>query len=269
MYGLFQGLKHGPLVQSIQEVSSATFQQFSYPTYDIYLLGRKSIKYLGVKVNYDARVTPVGLMLYPEEVNKILQHMDTPPKNVLDIGANIGQFAITLASLNPLATIDSLEPLPAAFTLLESNTVNLHNINTYCIGVGPGGRRDIHFLPERSVNASLIKSNANYRLPDRKSTKQAIELTDDIPSLTKRKKYDLVKIDVEGFEYQAIKSLSGVSASYLYIEITGSERHKDYRHSELLKAIEDTFGTYDLLYTTRDSAAKFEVLLSFRQLTST
>lgn len=229
-----------------------------------YFLAKSAvIKYLGHKFFYDNKITPLGLMFYPEEVGLIIKNIDQPLKKVLDIGANIGQFAITLAHLSPESQIDSFEPHPETFKLLKNNSKDWKNIKPFNYGVGKAGKQKLHFLPERSVNASLLPNNAKYRIPNKKSEVITIDVIDNIEKITANSKYDLIKIDVEGYEYQALKYLHNLQTKYLYIEVTGQGRDKDYKHSDLFEIIEDRFGKFDILYVTRDSKSKFETLLKF------
>lgn len=228
------------------------------------LLGKGHINFMGTDFYYDARVTPFALMMYPEEINDILIRTKRPIRSVLDIGANIGQFVVTFTNLtSEKVRIDSFEPHPKSFELLTKNVKNLHHIRTFPYGIGPKGKMDLHYTPARSVNASLIRENATYRLPQKQSKFVTIELVNDIHAVTKRKHYDLIKIDVEGYEYEVLRNLKGVTTSYLYIEITSTGRRKEFLHSELLVQIRKLFGPFDLLHITRISSNKFETLFEF------
>lgn len=233
----------------------------SYVRY--YVFRQSRVSYLGKAFYYDAKVTPLGLMLYPEEVGLILDNIQGELKYVLDIGANIGQFAVTLSELSPQTTIHSFEPLPSTYQLLRENVVAINNITTYQLGVGKKGNHSMFYLPSRSVNASFIKNNANYRLKDQRSKRTTVEITDTVSASTQRKKYDLIKVDVEGYEYQTIQNLKDIQTKYLYIEVTGSGREKRYKHSALFNEIQKSFGDFDIVYITRASKSKFETLLSF------
>lgn len=82
----------------------------------------KSIRYLGSVFHYDNPATPLNLQNYPYEVgHKLLSHMTSMPSSVLDIGANLGQFSVTLAHLCPEAQIDAFEPNPAVWAILTQN----------------------------------------------------------------------------------------------------------------------------------------------------
>src|SRR5690349_24000032 len=53
------------------------------------------------------------------------------PRTVIDVGANVGQFAIAAAMTFPGATIYSFEPLPEAAVQLEKNVRKLPAVRVY------------------------------------------------------------------------------------------------------------------------------------------
>ena len=60
--------------------------------------------------------------------NKWLMNYDI--KTVLDVGANVGKFAVHFAEIFPEATIHSFEPIQSVFSQLEQNTKG-YNVKNY------------------------------------------------------------------------------------------------------------------------------------------
>lgn len=58
------------------------------------------------------------------------------PSTVIDVGANVGQFAVAAARLFPAARIHSFEPLPDAARRLRENVKRLKNVTIYPIALG-------------------------------------------------------------------------------------------------------------------------------------
>ena len=65
-----------------------------------------------------------------------LKQQGIKPKTVIDVGANIGQFAIAAAKLFPNIQIHSFEPLPKTVTLLNKQVRKLKNITVYPLALG-------------------------------------------------------------------------------------------------------------------------------------
>lgn len=229
---------------------------------------QKHIRYLGQKFYYDNPATPFNLQNYPYEItNKILSNMSITPKYVLDIGGNIGQFPTTIASIIPSSKVDALEPNGDIFEILQKNIKPYNNIKAYNVGVGKTSSQNakMFYEPTRSGTGSLLAENAG----DKGSVKEIpISLIDDVASVTKRTKYDLITIDVEGFEMDVVKCLKNVSTRYLFIEVSTQGRTKTYSHSDLFKAIQASLGDFDIVYNlgyTSNSTPTFDMLLEFKQ----
>jgi len=229
------------------------------------LFNKRYIKYLGIKMEYDNKAIPLSLQLYPHEISKkILSNIDEKIYKVLDIGGNIGQFSITLSHfLDSKAKIDVIEPNPNIYGLLKNNTCDIQNINTYNIGIGDSGEHVLHFEPGKSATGSLYKKNAGN---SEKLRKAKVNFTSNVHKLTSVKKYDLVKIDVEGYEFDLIRSAGKINAKYLFIEVSGLGRFKNYKHSELFMIIKENFGNFDILYITQATkdSNNFDMLLKFK-----
>lgn len=226
-------------------------------------LKRKKIKYLGQQFFYDNPATPLNLQNYPYEISKkILANMDKQPKTILDIGGNIGQFSITIDHiLNGESKIDTFEPNPYAFEYLKKNTQHEKNIRLFRYGLGEKKETiTLYFEPTRSAIGSFIKDNAGRNVEEQK-----VKIIKDVKKQTERGHYDLVKIDVEGYERHALSALKGLTFDYMFIELSGQTRTKDYYHSALIAYIQDQFGVFDIVYSSgvAKGDTTFDVLLKF------
>jgi hypothetical protein len=98
-------------------------QRLDYLLRKYYALATRAtaIAWLGSKFTYDNLRMPATLQSYPRELVPLLKHLKTQTPLILDIGANVGQFASTMAFLLPQARIFSFEPNPMAFELLMRN----------------------------------------------------------------------------------------------------------------------------------------------------
>lgn len=222
------------------------------------------INYLGNSMHYDNFATPLSLQAYPHEItHSILSNAAGQKlKNVLDIGGNIGQFSLTLSHvLEDAAKIDILEPNSEIFELLKKNTHGKKNIRTFNYGVGKKGTQHIFYTPGKSATGSVFKSNTTNHT---KAKKTKISMVNDISKLTGRSKYDLVKIDVEGYEYQLLEAIKPFKAKLMFIEVSLG-RYKDFNHSKLFKLIEKKFGKFDIVHLSggNSTSNNFDVMLKF------
>ncbi len=226
----------------------------------------RKIRYLGSDFRYDNIYSPLSLQAYPFEIGNILKNTDTDINYVLDIGGNIGQFSKTFSYINKDAHIDVFEPNQVIFKQLEDNLGNNPNIKLWNFGVGEAKKKmKLKFEKGKSAIGSFLEANAsNSDNPNLE--KISVKITNDIPKITKRTNYDLIKIDVEGYEYEALKYLGkNIKTKYLFVEVSGIGRYKTFKHSSLFNLIKKQFGDFDIVYQSETSSrdATIEFLFKF------
>lgn len=140
-----------------------------------------------------------SLDLYGEysqyEVDFLL-HFLTQDSVVYDIGGNIGYQATAFASR--AKKVYSFEPNPHNYYLLMNNTHDMNNVHTmHCaVGASNGVIKCIDYNPETPGNFGSVQVGVeNATLPVPLVTIDSLEL----------EKPDLIKIDVEGSEYDVFK----------------------------------------------------------------
>lgn len=127
-----------------------------------------------------------------------------------DIGSNIGKWAIANSAL--YNTIISVEASPSTFQRLQEHCLPFSNIIPLNFAVCNNGGQDIVFYEASADVISTLNrewlSNSNSRfcgMPHREIMCKTITLD---TLIEKYGKPDLIKIDVEGAEYDCISSLS-------------------------------------------------------------
>jgi FkbM family methyltransferase len=150
----------------------------------------------------DYRIAPIEILNFdsyePAEFDMIRRLMK-PGFTVLDIGANIGWFSLSIAREYPDVQVYAFEPIPKTFAYLEANTElnRLPNVHPRSFGFSSApGELDFFFYPEGSVNASAVN------LSDRAD---ALRITCSVTTMDawladSGMTVDFVKCDVEGAE---------------------------------------------------------------------
>lgn len=132
--------------------------------------------------------------LYGAKTMATLAALHPSPVVVVDIGANVGQTAMTYSTW--AKTVHSFEAVPEIFTLLKTNVeqngvknVTLHNCavgaeeGTIGFSFNPGGHLGGHVSKKAELQVRLRK-------------------LDDV---LKKELPEVIKVDVEGFEHEVIK----------------------------------------------------------------
>ena len=121
---------------------------------------------------------------------------------ILDIGANTGQYALLSNDVfKSKCTIYSFEPTKFAYSALKKNTSSYANIITINEGIGEFiGETKIFYDGPGSVHSSIIKDEfLKYSETIKLTTIDAFCKTNHI------KKINILKLDVEGYEYLSLK----------------------------------------------------------------
>ncbi|MFI1360478.1 FkbM family methyltransferase [Streptomyces sp. NPDC020898] len=192
-------------------------------------LNRNETEYLYKEIFEDEAYTPPEGFRFPEQ------------PVVFDVGANIGMFALFMATKFPAARVFSFEPVPRTFEALNRNADRLENVSVFNMALGDVAQtRELTFYPQYSmmsgfdadpeVDRALVKSyigniaetldeerrelvleEADELIQGRFDTVEQvscrIDRLDAVAAELGIDRIDFLKIDVEGFE---VKVLQGI-----------------------------------------------------------
>lgn len=146
-----------------------------------------------------------------------------------DVGANIGSYSI-LASSCKKAFVNTFEPVPSTFQYLERN-VHLNKVEdlvrTFNVGVSDVAGKILFTNGLDTINHAVLQIE--------EGTADCIEVeVVPLDSFYPQSQPNLMKIDVEGFEFQALngalKLLGAETLDGIIIELNGTG--KRYGHSD-------------------------------------
>ncbi len=130
---------------------------------------------------------------------------------IVDVGANIGLFAIQIARLNSDSRIAAFEPFPENFACLSKNVskfcyagkISLHQ----CAISDSYGTEAIVDTGHRSLDHQLIKNSKSYSDVANSIPVNVIPL-EGIFEIVEADEISLLKMDIEGSEQEVFKSTS-------------------------------------------------------------
>ena len=177
------------------------------------ILGRPGRRLLRLRVRVGRSMRPVVVSDYGElEVMRdILLDEDyslgalAPPRVILDVGANIGLAALYFRARYPDAEIVAIEPDPETFAKLEHNVADDTRIRPVNAAVAAEPGELLLVRPAGYSIASSLKRSGTDR--DAQARVRA-ETLDGLCAELGLTRIDLVKLDVEGAELDAMRGFS-------------------------------------------------------------
>jgi hypothetical protein len=128
---------------------------------------------------------------------------------ILDFGANIGSVALYLSDIFD-SKIYCYEPNPECFNYLKKLFKNKKKVKIYNKGVSNKSQKLKLYLGEKNKNEISFFDGASYD-KEKSNVSNANYLTTNAENidkiLSKHKSIDLLKIDIEGWEYKIIHSI--------------------------------------------------------------
>lgn len=166
-----------------------------------YLFDRRTIKAVAAWPKFSIASYTAALSLFRSGIR---------PATVIDVGANIGQFAIAAANIFGNPAIYAFEPIPSCVGKLKANTSQLSNVRTFQAAVGAMNGKTRFHVNTFDQTSSLLKFNRSSRMHFRglrplETIWVNIVTLDTIFRNSSLHKPVLLKIDVQGGEKGVIE----------------------------------------------------------------
>jgi FkbM family methyltransferase len=171
-------------------------------------------------------IETLELLLQPQEIKALLtwpkfsltsyrmlsalKRQDIKPNTIIDVGANVGQFAVASAKIFPNTSVHSFEPLPDCVALLQKNVKPLNNIKVYPFALGDAEAEVEFHVNEHSHSSSILPLAESHRkafpnAQEKETISVKVSTLDDVFNSIELKSPILLKLDVQGYEAQTLR----------------------------------------------------------------
>lgn len=143
---------------------------------------------------------------------------------IVDIGANRGQFALAARHAFPRAVIHSFEPLPEPAKQFRKVFAGDPDVHLHESAVGELSGETLIHVSARDDSSSLLRiTDTQSRLfpgtQELGTEKIRIGRLDELMRETKRTMPALLKVDVQGYELQALRGCESLLSSFNWIYV--------------------------------------------------
>jgi FkbM family methyltransferase len=125
-------------------------------------------------------------------------------RTIVDLGSHIGSSIVFFRARHPAAQIHGLEPDPGSFAALEANVAALEGVTIDQRAVSDTNGQSTFFCSDYSLASSLVGEG-------RPVTVRTVSL-DGLMDEYGLERIDLLKLDVEGAEYDALAAMERLDA---------------------------------------------------------
>lgn len=148
--------------------------------------------------------------LYDIQEIDALKRIVKPGSIVLDIGANVGFYSLTFSeAVGQAGLVYAFEPMPHNCQKIETAIAQNHitNIHLHPVAVGnASGQLTLYVSPSNEGNtgaASVVVGTLDRTIP----VEVEVVVLDDLLAAAGVARIDFIKIDIEGFELEALQGL--------------------------------------------------------------
>ncbi len=175
---------------------------------------KSAVAYLPGLLGYEIR------RKQPQYAESVLSKIEFA--TILDVGANTGQFSMSVHSIHPKIEIHAFEPIPDVFAILQSRFQSESNLHAHNLAISDSNSIADFEVNESSASSSLLPLDETHKqmYPGARKTRKIkvnVSTLDWWAEDRKLKQPILLKLDVQGNELRALRGALSVLTSVDYV----------------------------------------------------
>jgi FkbM family methyltransferase len=140
---------------------------------------------------------------------------------IFDIGSNVGTWTTLAKSVIPLATIHAFEPLPEHILAFQKNCSALTDVHLHQYCVGAENTTGVINVSSYSDASSILEATSleyeHFGIKKLKEEQVDIKRLDNLIQTKKLPCPNVIKLDIQGFELEALKGMADYLNSLQYV----------------------------------------------------
>lgn len=173
---------------------------------------------------------------------------DLPNPIIYDVGANVGTWAKLALAIFPGAEVQCFEPLPDHAKKCVELFYNYPNVKIHTVALGATNYTDNINLVSLTDASSLLELSEDckekYHLSVTGKAEITVKKLDDFITDYNLNKPDVIKLDIQGFELEALKGASETlkNTKYVLTEVSFTEFYKGQAYFSDIVSYLSTYG---------------------------
>ena len=213
------------------------FQKYQFLNQIPFPLSWNDINFHGRVIDFYGSICDVFI---ERDYDYFIPILEKLPRNacILDVGANIGAFAIFCLFLRKDANVISLEPEYSTFKLLDRNAQCFDNWRTHQIALWDEDTTVPFFFDQQCSAGSRIEENQNHVLVQANRLKTFIDYYIETS-------VDLLKLDVEGAEELVLADAEDILTEIPNLILETHPKCMNEKH--VLKLVNQHYSSVDII----------------------
>lgn len=155
-----------------------------------------------------------------------LKRFGVQPKIILDVGANVGQFAVAAGKVFSSSTVYAFEPIPECFARLTRAVSGMPSVHVRNIALGAASGRIDFYVNRFSPSSSALRIGTAHQKAfphavEEKKINVGISTLDEVCAEITEGPI-LLKVDVQGYEEMVLRGAKRLlqRVDYLVVELS-------------------------------------------------